>query len=251
MHINFKRISFGYSRDSTVFNDVTLELSHFPVAVLGPNGAGKSTLLALLAGRLTPQRGIVEVLGEPGQTARGARGLRALTSWMPQDTKPVRGFSVREYVAYAGWLKGMRYRDAWKAARHAAQTVDLQDRQRVPVTALSGGQRRRLGIASALVSTPSVLILDEPYAGLDPDQRGAVRDTLRELRGSTALVVSTHQTEDLDDIYGGVLVIDNGQVLFNGSTREFVAGIPANVPQSERAEYAYRRVTRDAATRIQ
>lgn len=242
MKLTLNDVVFGYSRRKPVLMIEDMDIERFPLAVLGPNGAGKSTLLSLLAGRYPPNSGRIAFHSDTESPRQHARELRKVTSWTQQDTAVLRGFSTREQVAYCGWLKGMRYGQAWRDAQQVLETVGLGDQERTSVRKLSGGQRRRLGIAGALVSKPEVLLLDEPYAGLDPEQRNLLRDTLRNLREIAALIVSTHQTEDLDDVYSSVLVIDRGRLLFAGRTEEFLAEVPDTIPRAERAEVAYRRV---------
>lgn len=246
MRIALDNVTFGYGRKENVLNGLSAEVTSFPLAVLGPNGAGKSTLLGLLAGRNAPRDGRIFLPSGGKSESVTPRMLRNRVSWMPQDIPALRGFSVREQIAYSGWLKGMPYRDSWIDSIRAAEAVNLQDHAKKPVRKLSGGQRRRLGIASAIISSPEILILDEPYAGLDPDQRGAVRKVLQQMSHETALIVSTHQTEDLDEVYGSVLVLEHGTVVFCGSISEFLAGVPADIPQHDRAEFAYRRAIRSA-----
>ena len=242
MKLSLKNLEFGYSRRRPTLNIKSLNVEHFPLAVLGPNGAGKSTLLSLLAGRYKQDSGEIALRCGDAEAQKEARQLRRLTSWVQQDTPVLRGFTAREHVAYSGWLKGMRRRESWQEALKALTSVGLEHSERTPVHKLSGGQRRRLGIASAIVSRPEVLLLDEPYAGLDPEQRCLLRDTLRNLSKSTGLIVSTHQTEDLDEIYATTIVINQGELLFSGSTPEFLEIAPEVLPRSEKAEAAYRRV---------
>ncbi len=243
MQITLDDLSFGYSRRSLVFDGVSVDLKHFPLAVLGPNGAGKSTLLALLAGWLLPTGGAISVHPTSGVSASRSRDLRRVTSLMPQDIRPIFGLTARDQVAYSGWLKGMPTRRSYDAAQHALGMVGLGSRAKFGVSRLSGGQRRRVGIASAAISSPAVLLLDEPQAGLDPEQRGSVRSALRSLDG-VALVISTHQTDDLDDFYEGVLVIDEGRVVFSGTSKDFLREVPPGTPETDRAEYAYRAVVK-------
>lgn len=243
MQVVLEAVSFGYSRRNNVLSDLSTEVTNFPLAVLGPNGAGKSTLLSLLAGQFELGSGRIKLSTQSGVVETTSRDRRRLTSLMPQDIRPLMGFTVNEQIAYSGWLKGMRHRQSSQAAFIAARAVNLANLNHVSVKKLSGGQRRRLGIASAIVSAPPLLLLDEPYAGLDPEQRGSVRTALREM-GDTSLVISTHQTEDLDEFYKSVVVIDHGRILFAGSTGDFLAEVPDGVSPSDRAEVAYRRVIR-------
>ncbi|MFC6356550.1 ATP-binding cassette domain-containing protein [Luethyella okanaganae] len=240
MAIQIRDVTFGYSLKHPVFERLSIDLESFPAVVLGPNGAGKSTLLGLIVGHLKPKLGSISVGGH----ARGKdpRRSRRTTGWLPQDVKPLSGFTARQQVAYAGWLKGLKYSAAWTSAAEALESVSLSDHAAQSASKLSGGQRRRLGVAQALVHDPSFLILDEPYAGLDPEQRSSVRDTLLAVSAKTSLVVSTHQTEDLEDVYAHVLVIEGGRVIFSGSTAKFYEGVPESVAPAGRAEAAYRQI---------
>ncbi len=246
MQLTLQNVSFGYSRRRTVLSIPEMHVEQFPLALLGPNGAGKSSLLSLLGGLHAPTAGAVFFDSGDRPRADSVSALRALTTLMTQDPRALRGFTAREHVAYGGWLKGMRYRQAWSQAPLALEKVSLQGLVDRPVHHLSGGQRRRLGIAEALVSEPEVLLLDEPYAGIDPEQRSLLRSTLKKIRQETALIAATHQTEDLDDIYASVAVLDEGKILFSGSTAEFLSGVSTSIPQAQRAEHAYLNVMKGA-----
>lgn len=251
MRIDLEGVSFGYSRRRSVLSNIDLQVLSFPLAILGPNGAGKSTLLSLIAGQFEPSIGQVRLATQSGELRANSHERRKVVSLMPQDIGAPRGFTVGEQITYSGWLKGMRYEDASRAAKAAAEVVDLDDLLRQSVRKLSGGQRRRLGIASAMVSSPHFLLLDEPYAGLDPEQRGTVRESLRRMK-DTALIISTHQTDDIDYFYESVLIIDQGSALFCGSAKEFLRDVPAEVSTSDKAEFAYRnalRLARDGRPR--
>lgn len=160
--------------------------------------------------------------------------------WLPQQIASVPGLTVREQVSYAGWVKGLARRDSWDRAARALERVGLTDLAGRRSHQLSGGQLRRLGIAQCLVHDAEVLLLDEPTAGLDPVQRGVFRDLLSELSPSVSFVVSTHQTEDLADIYSAVVVMDRGTAVFRGGVGEFLALAPEGTPAERRPEFAYR-----------
>jgi len=240
--ISAENLSYRYRRGVPVLQDLSFTIDSFPCVLLGPNGAGKSTLIQAVAGGIRPTSGSV-FIGESGSRGRqGQRALRANTGWLPQDVPVVAGMNCTEQIAYAGWLKGMKLRDARQSAAGLLGRVGLGDYARRPVKELSGGQRRRLGIAQALVTRPSVVLFDEPYAGLDPDQRWLVRDTLVELSADTDLLVSTHQTDDVQDVYRSAVVLNHGRILFNGSIADFFGHAPEEAPPSMKAEAAYRAV---------
>ncbi|MCQ0024375.1 ATP-binding cassette domain-containing protein [Streptomyces somaliensis DSM 40738] len=243
MHIS--RCSFGYRRRDLVLEDLTLELPSGCVVLLGPNGAGKSTLLALLASALSPHAGNV-TLGDLDTRRRGdLKHYRRQVGWLPQQVSPVPGLRVREQAAYAGWLKGMSRRDAWDSSLEAIKQVGLGDLAERSAARLSGGQLRRLGIAQTLVHSARVVLMDEPTAGLDPTQRRVFRALLEGLKSRASFVVSTHQTEDLADSYDSVVLLDQGRVLFQGSTDSFLDLAPRQVAQGRRAEAAYAGLVRE------
>ena len=241
MKLTVEGLTYSYfGRRDLALKNLSFEVSEFPAVVLGPNGAGKTTVFGLLTARLRSRVGRIEIAGNSMASRRGRRQLRTFTGWLPQEVRPMPGLRAREQVAYFGWLKGLRSKDAWEKAEGALAMVGLSDEASTRSSALSGGQLRRLGIAQALVHSPSVLILDEPYAGLDPHQRGNLRDLLIELSELVAIVVSTHQTEDLSEIYRTVIVIDHGELRFTGDTVGFLSLAGDDVPARFRAEHAYR-----------
>ncbi|MCZ2110126.1 MAG: ATP-binding cassette domain-containing protein [Dehalococcoidia bacterium] len=207
-------------------------------ALLGPNGAGKSTLLAIAADAFTPRAGRVVVNGISATGRGGRRAYRTRTGWMPQHSRPVPGLSVREQVAYAGWLKGMPSARAWDAALSALSKVGLEPLHGRPSASLSGGQMRRVGIAQALVHEPATLLLDEPTAGLDPGQRAHFREVLQGLSGTQDVLVSTHQVDDIGETFDHVAVLAAGELRFAGTVADFLALAPAHATAGA-AEAAY------------
>lgn len=240
MTLEMNAVSFRYPlRRRHVLEDFSAAVTEFPCVLLGPNGAGKSTLLALIASRYSPRSGRISLNGAAAAT------LRRLVGWLPQEARALAGFSVRQQVAYMGWLRGMRYGEAWSRAVGALEAVDLGREANSRATALSGGQRRRLALAGTLVASPALVVLDEPYAGLDPEQRSVVRELLITASSRSDLLVSTHQTEDLDRLYRTVVVMDDGEVAYLGSIEDFLALAPAGVPRELAAEAAYRAILTD------
>lgn len=206
--------------------------------MLGPNGAGKTTLLSLAATALRPQRGAIR-FGPLDTTRRGdLRSVRRAVGWMPQQVRAIPGLTAQEQVAYAGWLKGMPRTAAWTAAATALERVALSAESRRRTSELSGGQQRRVGLAQLLVHEADILLLDEPTAGLDPGQRGRFRDTLRTIASDRPVLVSTHQVDDLSDLFDTVVVLDRGRISFEGTVEDFMALAPADSPHRAEAAYA-------------
>ena len=185
--------------------------------LLGRNGAGKTTTLRVAAGALKPRSGGVRAGGEPRTTT----SLRRLVALMPQDISVVPGLSVIEQVAFAGWLAGLSEHQARRAAADAIDQVDLGELRNRKPASLSGGERRRVGLAEALTRPSQLLLLDEPTAGLDPVQRARFRGLLMAIDRPT--VVSTHQLDDVDGLFTTVAVLEGGRIVYCGPTEEFLA----------------------------
>ncbi|MFE0106944.1 ATP-binding cassette domain-containing protein [Streptomyces sp. NPDC059009] len=221
MPLTFQQCAFSY-RKHQVFSGLDLEFPSGSTVLLGPNGAGKSTLLGLGASALTPASGSVRHRNlDPARRADRA-AYRAAVGWMPQHITPVTGLTVREQVSYAGWLKGLSRREAWDRAAVALADVGLHEQAPRRATELSGGQLRRVGLAEALVHDAEVILMDEPTAGLDPQQRETFRRIVGRIAEHTHVIVSTHQTEDLTQLYAMVVVLESGTVRFAGPTGDFL-----------------------------
>ncbi|GKQ35495.1 ABC transporter ATP-binding protein [Streptomyces sp. A012304] len=204
-------------RRTVALDGVDLTLGRGVHGLLGPNGAGKTSLIRVLATVAQPDDGRVEILGEDvGEPGRRGTVRRRL-GYLPQEFGYYPGFTVREFVAYMAWLKEMPAADAPAAVERAVARVGLGDRVDSKVRTLSGGMVRRLGIAQAIVNDPDVLLLDEPTAGLDPEQRVEFRELLRELGARATVVVSTHLVEDVAAACTEVTVLDAGRVAYRGT----------------------------------
>ncbi|MDQ0986003.1 ATP-binding cassette domain-containing protein [Streptomyces sp. V2I9] len=240
MPLHYQSCTFRYSRRTRPVID-RLDLSFSPgnTVLLGPNGAGKSTLLALGASAHLPLEGKVRFGELQSTNTRTLQSYRRKISWLPQRASFLPRMTCREHVAYVGWLKGMRERDAWRAAPAAIERVGLTTKIKDKVSTLSGGQQQRLAIAQALVHDAELLLLDEPTVGLDPAQRRRFHDLLVELRGSVHVIVSTHDIADLDQAFDEVVVLENGAPRFQGGVAEFANyADPESVP-GRRLESAY------------
>nr|MBA3781069.1 ATP-binding cassette domain-containing protein [Nocardioides sp.] len=179
-----------------------------------------------------------------GATPKGRRGLmeyRRRVAWMPQTVRAAAGLSVREQVALHGWLAGMNKKQAWGDALAALGRVALTDLADHKAAALSGGQRARMGLAQALVHDAELVLLDEPTAALDPDQKQSFVALLHEVAAGRNVVVSTHDASDLEATYDRVIVLSEGSVKFIGSTSEFLRPFDVEVSVVE----AYRTAMED------
>jgi ABC-2 type transport system ATP-binding protein len=191
--------------------------------LLGPNGAGKTTLLRILATALAADTGQVRVLGENPVSPAGRIAIRRRLGYVPQETGFPRGFTAFGFVDYLAILKEWPDRDTRHAeVRRVIDLVGLTDVATKRVNALSGGQRRRVVLAQALLGRPDVMVLDEPTAGLDPEQRGRLRDVLGRAGETATVLVSTHQTDDVAALCERVVVVNAGRILFDGQVPELI-----------------------------
>jgi ABC-2 type transport system ATP-binding protein len=188
--------------------------------LLGPNGAGKTTLLRIMATVLAPDAGRVRLLGrDPGDPA-GRLEIRRRLGYLPQEPGLHRDFTAFEFVDYVAILKEMTdRRSRHDEVRRVLELVGLGDVRGRRIKALSGGMRRRVALAQALLGEPELLLLDEPTAGLDPEQRLRFRELVSSTAHRTVLL-STHQTEDVAALCARVIVLDRGRVHFDGTPEE-------------------------------
>jgi ABC-2 type transport system ATP-binding protein len=211
-------------RDAVALDHVTLTIGTGVTALLGPNGAGKSTLLSLLSTAAAADHGTVEVLGHRADGALTERtAIRRRLGFLPQEVEFPSGMTAFGFLEYIAVLK--EWND--KATRHheirrVLHAVQLADRPTIKIRKLSGGQRRRLAFAQALIGDPDLLILDEPTTGLDPEQRAVFRATLSERGRHGTVLLATHQTEDVGAVCDQVLVLDHGRVAFSGDVPSFI-----------------------------
>jgi ABC-2 type transport system ATP-binding protein len=199
-----------------------LELRPGVVGLLGPNGAGKTTMLSLLATVLPPTTGRITVAGHDVTASHAERvEARRRIGYLPQEVHFPSGMTAAGFVDYIAVLK--EWKDGKRRAAEVQRVlalVGLAERSAMKIRKLSGGQRRRLAVAQALIGAPELLLLDEPTTGLDPEQRASLRSILSGLPGTVFL--STHQTEDVAALCDRVIVFDAGAIRFDGSVRDLL-----------------------------
>ena len=205
-------------------DQVGLTLQPGITGLLGPNGAGKTTLLSILATVNEPDAGRLSMFGLDPRDGAERIEIRRRLGYLPQELRYHRHFTVAAFLDYIAILKDIfdRRQRAEEVARVLALT-GLQDRAGHRIRSLSGGMRQRLGIAQALLGRPELLILDEPTAGLDPEQRLRFRELLSDLPGDSVIMLSTHQADDIAAICPQVVVLLHGQVRFAGTPAELAA----------------------------
>src|SRR5262245_22641198 len=201
--------------------DVTLTHEGGVLGVLGPNGAGKTTLLRLVATVIAPDSGGVRLLGyDPGRSD-DRLSIRRRLGYVPQEPGFHRSFTSFEFVDYVAILKELvERRDRHAEVRRVLALVGLEREAHRKIKKLSGGMRRRLALALALIGEPDLLVLDEPTVGLDPEQRLRFRALVSEHAEGRTVLLSTHQTEDVAALCPRVVVLVEGRVRFDGTPRE-------------------------------
>jgi ABC-type multidrug transport system ATPase subunit len=198
--------------------------------LLGPNGAGKTTLMRILAGIVNPGRGSVSVEGNDLSTDAGKLGAKSLLGYLPQDLGMYLELSARQFVDYMAILKGLA--DPRRRAKRVAEVLDmvaLQGAAHRKLKGFSGGMKRRVGIAQAIVNDPRVLIVDEPTAGLDPEERIRFRNLLVNLAADRTVILSTHIVDDIGQTCRDLAVLASGRVRFRGSPVELIEGAEGHV----------------------
>ena len=191
--------------------------------LLGPNGAGKTTVLRMLATVLGPDRGRLRLLGRDPADAGDRLEIRRRLGYLPQEPGFHRGFTAFEFVDYVAILKEMTDRRArHDEVRRVLDEVGLSAVSGKRIRALSGGMRRRVGLAQALLGDPQLLVLDEPTVGLDPEQRLRFRELVSRAAEGRCVILSTHQTEDVAALCTAIVVVHSGRTLFTGTPAELV-----------------------------
>ena len=223
MFISLDHLGKDFRKRPRALDDLTLDLPSGMIGLVGPNGAGKTTLMRILCGIVAPTRGRVLADGRDLSDARTRRALKRTLGYLPQDIEPYPNLTPLEFLDYMGVLKGMG--DA-RERRHQAggllERVGLADVARRRIDGFSGGMRRRVGIAQALMGDPRLLVVDEPTAGLDPEERMRFRALLASLGGERTVILSTHILDDVAQTCPYVCVLRGGRLRYDGATSGLV-----------------------------
>jgi ABC-2 type transport system ATP-binding protein len=222
MNVEIAGLTRRFGRTQAV---VGVDLSAGPgvFGLLGPNGAGKTSLLRMMATVIPPTSGRLRLLGRDPGGYGPRREIRRRLGYLPQNLGYYPSFTVAEFVEYFALLKEMPSARVPAAVAAAIERTGLGDKARARLRTLSGGMLRRVGIAQAIVNEPELLLLDEPTAGLDPEQRVAFRALMRECGQEATVVVSTHLVEDVGAACTQVALMNQGRIVFHGTPAELIA----------------------------
>lgn len=215
MELNIDRVTKQYGPKIAV-DRISLTLKPGVTGLLGANGAGKTTLMRMLCGILRPTSGSISLDGLDVST----EGYRAVLGYLPQDFGYYPSFSALDFLLYLGALKGMERKQAKERSLELLEVVGLSEVARKKIRTFSGGMKQRLGIAQALLNRPKLLILDEPTAGLDPKERVRFRTLIEEQGKESIVLLSTHIVSDVEHIAGRILMVKDGQLIYDGSAAD-------------------------------
>lgn len=214
-------------KDMTAVDDVSLRITPGVWGLLGANGAGKTTLMRMIAGIMEPTSGEIRYNGIPIKDLK--ESYRDIFGYLPQDFGFYPEFTVKDYLEYMATLKGLTPNASKRKIDELLERLSLSHVKRKKIEKLSGGMKRRVGIAQALLNDPEVLILDEPTSGLDPGERVRFRKLLSEFAQDRIVLISTHIVSDVEFIATQNAIMKNGKLLSTGTTEELVQQLNGKV----------------------
>jgi ABC-2 type transport system ATP-binding protein len=242
MKIEIQGLNKIYPNGNHALNDINLEFSTGMFGLLGPNGAGKSSLMRIIVTLMKPTSGIVLVDGMDIQKHR--KEIRTMLGYLPQDFRFFTSLKTWEFLDYSGSLAGLKNKKERliqvDSLLDQVGLLEVRDRQ---ANKLSGGMKRRLGIAQALIGNPRIIVVDEPTTGLDPDERIRFRNILSQLsQHDVTIILSTHIVGDISSTCQGMALLNKGELVFSGSPENLVKNAEGHVFKLLLNQYEYDRV---------
>lgn len=218
MQIIIENLSKAYGKKEALHN-ISFTIPSGMYGLLGRNGAGKTSLMRILATLSVPTNGKITM---NGVSIKETTKIREMVGYLPQEFSIYRNMTVYGAMDYFGLLSNIPDKIRKEKIVTLLEMVNLQENIRTKVKALSGGMKRRLGIAQALLHNPQILIVDEPTAGLDPEERLHFRNLLREFADNRIVLLSTHIVSDIESTCKGVAVLNEGELIFNGRIEDLI-----------------------------
>lgn len=225
--IVIKGLSKSYDGKKDALNSLDLVIPNGMFGILGRNGSGKSTLMNIIATILQPSKGTVTI---NGIEIKNSQKIRQMIGYLPQDFDFYPNMKVSEVLYYLGFLSKINQKDFDNYVDLILRKVNLIDYKNKKVKSLSGGMKKRLGIAQAILHDPKVIIVDEPTAGLDPEERVRLRNLLSDLAENKIVIISTHIVSDIESTCNRIAILDKGSLVYKGD-------IPSLIQQSD--DYIY------------
>ena len=222
MKIEIRALNQIYPNGNHALKDINLELGTGMFGLLGPNGAGKSSLMRILVTLMKPTSGVVLLDGKDIQKQR--KELRSILGYLPQDFRFFTSLKTWEFLDYSGSLAGLKNkRERIAEVDRLLDQVGLLEARDRQANRLSGGMKRRLGIAQALIGNPKIIVVDEPTTGLDPDERIKFRNVLSQFsQHDVIIILSTHIVGDISSTCQGMALLNKGEMVYNGSPENLV-----------------------------
>ncbi|NBJ93059.1 ABC transporter ATP-binding protein [Parablautia muri] len=229
MSIEIRNLTKNYGRKQALW-DVNLSIPQGMFGLLGPNGAGKTTLMKILTTLVKKTKGEVRICGEP---LENSRKIRNMTGYLPQDFSMYGNMNAYEALDYLAVLSGMNKAERKVKVPQMLEKVNLLEKRKVKVRAMSGGMKRRLGIAQAIIHDPKVIVVDEPTAGLDPEERVRFRNLLCEIAKDRIVLLSTHIVGDIEATCENIAILNQGEICFQGKVTELLSLVEGKVYRTE------------------
>lgn len=235
MRLTLEHLSKQF-KNKTAVEEASTVFTEGIYGFLGANGAGKTTLIQMICGIVEPTSGEVKLDGK--NTVSMGEGFRDLLGYLPQEFGYTSGFTAKDFMLYISSIKGLEPGFAKRKTETLLRLVNLEGEANRKVRTFSGGMKRRLGIAQALLNDPKILILDEPTAGLDPKERVYFRNLISGMSRDRIIIISTHIVSDIEYISDRILVMKKGRFILDGSAEELVREVDGmvwecTVPQKE------------------
>jgi ABC-2 type transport system ATP-binding protein len=227
MMLELTDVTKVYRGDLTAVCDVSMRIGPGVLGLLGPNGAGKSSLMRILSTVTRPTSGRVTWNGT--DTATHPEELRRVLGYLPQDFGVYPHLTAPEFLSYLAAVKGLSGRSARRRVDELLELLNLAAARKRPLGTYSGGMRQRVGIAQALLNDPQVLIVDEPTAGLDPEERIRIRDVLTDLSADRVVILSTHIVSDVEAVAEDIAILARGRLRRRGRPEELLGDVHGRV----------------------
>ncbi|CAH2213580.1 ABC transporter ATP-binding protein [Tepidibacter aestuarii] len=224
--LEIKNLTKNYGRKKAN-DDINITFENGVYGLLGPNGAGKTTLMKQITTLIEPSKGQILYNGENVKDLDDK--YRSLIGYLPQEFGFYKNFSAKRFLQYVAALKGLSGKNANKKIDELLNLVGLYEVRNKAVGKFSGGMKRRVGIAQALLNDPKILVLDEPTAGLDPQERARFRNLISQISKDKIIILSTHIISDIESIAKETIMIKNGAVLMKGIHRDILLGMEGKV----------------------
>ncbi len=219
MKLKVEQVTHQY-KNFTALNNINFEFTPGIYGLLGPNGAGKSTFMRILVDVLAPTSGMVNYNGRNITVLKSQ--YREVLGYLPQDFNGYPHFTAYQFLLYVANLKGLSKASAKQRVNELLQLVGLDDAKNKKLKGFSGGMKRRVGIAQALINDPDILILDEPTAGLDPSERIRLRGILSKMAKHKIIILSTHIVSDIESVADQVLLLRKGELIEHATPAHFL-----------------------------